>query len=108
MDRRDFGKALAAGAMGATAFDAGTAFSAARTQSAPTSDAPYRVLPDLKVRRLGDIHTGEIIILLSERAPPIRPVWTISGASMRAISPCAPAPTRPRKKWHNGPMPAFS
>ncbi|HEX4270779.1 MAG TPA: mannonate dehydratase [Rhizomicrobium sp.] len=58
MDRRDFGKALAAGAMGATALGADAAPSSAKTHSGAASDVPYRVLPDLKVRRLGDIHTG--------------------------------------------------
>ncbi len=52
MDRRDFGKALIGGS-GMAALGAESA------QAAPgqNADAPYRVLPDLKVRRLGDILT---------------------------------------------------
>jgi mannonate dehydratase len=52
MDRRNFGKALAVGAVG---LGCGAMAPAA---AKAVSDAPYRVLPDLKVRRLGDIHTG--------------------------------------------------
>ncbi|MBU3077414.1 hypothetical protein, partial [Sphingomonas quercus] len=51
MNRRDFGKALVAGAAGAAFSGEGAAVAVAR-------DLPYRVLPDLKVRALGDIHTG--------------------------------------------------
>ncbi len=53
MDRRGFGKVLLAGA---TAMGNMPADALARVRSA--RDTPYRVLPDLKVRRLGDIHTG--------------------------------------------------
>lgn len=52
MDRRNFGKALAIGAVGL----GGGAMAPAAAKT--VSDTPYRVLPDLKVRRLGDIHTG--------------------------------------------------
>lgn len=55
MNRRDFGKALAATAAGA-ALSGGPAEAAARP--VPEHDQPYRALPDLKVRALGDIHTG--------------------------------------------------
>ena len=53
MDRRDFGKALIGGSGAAV-------LGAEPVHSAPgqNADAPYRVLPDLKVKRLGDIHTG--------------------------------------------------
>ncbi len=53
MDRRGFGKVLLAGvaAMGNRPADALPSVRHA-------GDTPYRVLPDLKVRRLGDIHTG--------------------------------------------------
>lgn len=53
MDRRDFGKALIGGS-GMAALAAGSA----HTAPAQNADVPYRVLRDLKVRRLGDIHTG--------------------------------------------------
>ena len=53
MDRRDFGRALI-GATGLATSDVGSA----KAQPNQNADAPYRVLPDLKVRRLGDIHTG--------------------------------------------------
>ncbi|MBU3077886.1 hypothetical protein, partial [Sphingomonas quercus] len=53
MNRRDFGKALVAGAAGAALSGEGAAAAAAVAR-----DLPYRVLPDLKVRALGDIHTG--------------------------------------------------
>jgi len=56
MDRRDFGKTLASGMAGAASF--GGIPVAARTLAHGAADLPYRVLPDLKVRRLGDIHTG--------------------------------------------------
>ena len=60
MDRRNFSKTLlgvmagAAACGGAPVAAAAVAAKAARQ----VADAPYRVLPDLKVRRLGDIHTG--------------------------------------------------
>jgi len=53
MDRRNFGKALAVGAVG---LGGGAPIQA--VSAGTVSDVPYRVLPDLKVRRLGDIHTG--------------------------------------------------
>jgi mannonate dehydratase len=53
MDRRDFGKALIGGT-GAAAFVAGSA----KAEPSQNADKPYRVFSDLKVRRLGDIHTG--------------------------------------------------
>ena len=57
MNRRNFGRML----MGAAATLGGSTLSgpvASAQQRAAVSDVPWRVLPDLKVRRLGDIHTG--------------------------------------------------
>lgn len=51
MDRRSFGR----GAAALLAFGAAGRVMPAR---ATVDDRPYRVLPDLPVRRLGDIHTG--------------------------------------------------
>jgi hypothetical protein len=60
MDRRDFARTLVGSMAGAAA--CGEAPAAAQSVTAKgaqrAADAPYRVLPDLKVRRLGDIHTG--------------------------------------------------
>lgn len=53
MDRRHFTTALIGGS-GMAALGAAPA----RPQTASNTDAPYRVLPDLRVRRLGDIHSG--------------------------------------------------
>jgi mannonate dehydratase len=53
VDRREFGKALAGSVVGA-----GLLGGAAPTATSPARDLPYRVLHDLKVQPLGDIHTG--------------------------------------------------
>lgn len=56
MDRRDFGRTLASGVAGAAAL--GGMPAAAGAPAYAGADVPYRVIPDLRVRRLGDIHTG--------------------------------------------------
>src|SRR5476651_1221434 len=60
MDRRYFSKTLIGGIAGAAVCGgaAGAAAVGAAKVAPQAADAPYRVLPDLKVRRLGDIHTG--------------------------------------------------
>lgn len=55
MDRRDFGRTLLAGMAGAAA---SAAPAAAATSNEPISDAPYRVMPDLPVRRNDGIRVG--------------------------------------------------
>ena len=60
MDRRKFSTGLLSSMAAATAFTGVPIAAAAGAAKAArdAADAPYRVLPDLKVRRLGDIHTG--------------------------------------------------
>src|SRR5579863_9131634 len=53
MHRRDFASALMGGAGMAS-----LGMQQVLAASGQGTDAPFRVLPDLKVRRLGDIHSG--------------------------------------------------